>query len=52
MVALLRLPEVKERLAQYGIDVRSSTPGEFSAMIKSETAKWAKVAQAAGISAE
>jgi tripartite-type tricarboxylate transporter receptor subunit TctC len=52
IVNLLRLPEVKERLAQFGIDVQSSTPGEFGAMIKSETAKWAKVAQAAGISAE
>jgi tripartite-type tricarboxylate transporter receptor subunit TctC len=52
MVNLLRLPEVKERLAQYGVEVQSSTPGEFGAMIKSETAKWTKVAQAAGISAE
>ncbi len=52
VVAILRTPEARERLANIGTEVVASSPQEFAAFIKSETAKWAKVARAAGITPE
>lgn len=52
LVNVLRLAEMKERLTDYGLQVESSTPGELAAMIRSDIAKWTKVAQETGISAE
>lgn len=52
VVKTLNLPEVKERLAQNSIEAGSSTPEEFAAFIRSETAKWAKVVKDAGVTAE
>jgi len=52
MLKLLGQSDVRERLAQFGIEVQSSTPEAFGAIFKSENAKWAKVAQNASISAE
>jgi tripartite-type tricarboxylate transporter receptor subunit TctC len=49
MVKALELPELRTRLAQLGVDPGSSTSDHFSAFIKSETAKWAKVVKEAGI---
>ncbi len=45
---VLQVPEVKERLYVQGIESLTSTPEEFSAYIKSETAKWAKVIKESG----
>jgi tripartite-type tricarboxylate transporter receptor subunit TctC len=45
----LRLPEVRQRLAGDGAEVVASTPEEFGAFIRAETAKWAKVVKDAGI---
>lgn len=47
--AALAQPEVKERFAANGLDVASSTPAEFAAFIRSEIAKWGKVAREANI---
>ncbi len=52
VVAILHTPEARERLANIGTEVVASSPQEFAAFIKSETAKWAKVARAAGITPE
>jgi tripartite-type tricarboxylate transporter receptor subunit TctC len=41
-------PEVKQRLEALGFDVVASTPDAFSAYIKTETIKWAKVLKASG----
>lgn len=41
--------DVKSRLAAEGVEVVSSTPEEFSAVIKRELVQWAKVIKAAGI---
>ena len=41
--------EVKERMAALGLDPVANTPAEFSAWIRSELAKWAKVIEAANI---
>lgn len=48
-VAILHMPEIKERLAADSADVVGSSPGELAAFLRAETAKWAKVAKAAGI---
>jgi len=48
----LRLPDVSERLLVQGMEPTSSTPDEFSAYIKSEMTKWAKVVKASGAKAE
>ncbi len=45
---IMNLPEVKERLAGQGAEMLTSTPQEFGAFIRSETAKWAKVVKFSG----
>ena len=45
-------PDVKGRFAQDGTQVVGSTPEEYAATVKSESAKWAKIIKAAGIKAE
>ena len=49
MVATARLPEVRERLAAQGFDARTLTPAEFTAYLRAEIAKWAKVVKATGV---
>lgn len=49
LVAALRSTEMKDRLLRDGALSGGTTPSEFSAFIRSETAKWAKVAQFAKI---
>ena len=46
---ILARPEPKERLAAIGFAVTVSSPEEFQAQIKSETARWAKVIREADI---
>ena len=50
-IAAMTLPEVKEMLFRDGVEIAPSTPEEFGAYMRSEHAKWAKVIQSAGISA-
>jgi len=52
IVRALRDAEVGKRLAADGAEPVGSSPEEFAAFIKSESEKWAKVAQAAGIKPE
>ena len=44
--------DVRERIAQLGLEVSLNSPEEFAAVIKSDTAKWAKVIRAANIKPE
>ena len=46
--AVMRLPEVSERLASAGVEPMLTTPEEFAAYIESETARYAKVVKASG----
>jgi tripartite-type tricarboxylate transporter receptor subunit TctC len=48
----LQLPEVRERLAQEGTEVVAGSPEQFGALMKAETAKWARVIREAGIKPE
>jgi len=45
-------PEMKEKLAQLGLDTASDAPDAFAAIIKADIAKWAKVIKDANIKAE
>jgi len=44
-----RLPEIQQALAAQGGSAIGSTPDEFAAYIRSETAKWARVLKASGV---
>jgi tripartite-type tricarboxylate transporter receptor subunit TctC len=48
-VAAMTDPAVKEKLADQGLTVAGDTPEHFRAFIGSETAKWAKVINDAGL---
>ena len=49
LVKMLKSPEMKERILQQGGIAQGSSPEEFTAFVKIEVAKWAKVAQAAKV---
>ena len=49
IVQALKEADVQKRMENFGVDVSSSTPEQFAAYIKSETARWAKVVKSAGI---
>lgn len=49
---ILKMPDVQARLAAQGAIPVGGTPEEFTAFIKSETAKWGKVIRDAQIKAE
>ena len=52
MVRALNSAEMKERMAQQGMDPAPSTPAELAEFVKLETVKWAKAAQDSGATAE
>ena len=52
VVTWLRLPDVIERNTADGNELVGSTPEELAALLRNETAKWAKVAKAAGLKPE
>lgn len=49
LAAVLQSPDVRNPLLARGIETMVSTPGEFTAYIKSETAKWDRVIRAANL---
>jgi tripartite-type tricarboxylate transporter receptor subunit TctC len=51
-VASMHLPDVRELLGKQGFEVIGSTPGEFAAFIRAESAKWGAVVKATGAKAE
>ncbi len=48
----LKLPDVRQSLASQGFEAVGNTPAEFSAYIRAEISKWAKVIREAGIRAD
>jgi tripartite-type tricarboxylate transporter receptor subunit TctC len=49
IVAVIKRPDVNERLSKEGADPVGNSPPEFSRFIESEIGKWRKVIRAAGI---
>jgi tripartite-type tricarboxylate transporter receptor subunit TctC len=52
IVEMMRLPDVKERIATLGFGTLGNTPAEFKKQIAFEIEKWAKVIRAANVKAE
>jgi len=52
VVRALQNPDVRQRLLNDGAEPVGSSPEEFTNYLRAETAKWAKVVQAAGIKPE
>jgi len=52
MLAILEMPDVREKFAADGGDPAGGSPEEFARYIRSETDKWQKVAKSAGINPE
>jgi tripartite-type tricarboxylate transporter receptor subunit TctC len=52
VTAILRAPEVRDRLTADSAEIVAGTPAEFSEFLKAELVKWANVVKAAGIKAE
>jgi tripartite-type tricarboxylate transporter receptor subunit TctC len=48
ILSILALPAVREKLQAQGMDVLSSTPGQFGQFIESESARWLKIVKASG----
>jgi tripartite-type tricarboxylate transporter receptor subunit TctC len=46
---IVRLPDVRTRLAELGVEPSGNTPAEFRAFMEAEVARWAKVIDAAKI---
>jgi tripartite-type tricarboxylate transporter receptor subunit TctC len=49
---VLQQADFREKIAGMGADVVGSTPDQFNAFMKSESAKWGKVIRDANIKAE
>jgi tripartite-type tricarboxylate transporter receptor subunit TctC len=52
LVKTLRLPEIRERMAEQGAEPSPTTPKEFAAFQKAEVVKWAKVVRESGAKVE
>ena len=52
VVRVLRQPDIKERFLSDGAEPVGSSPEEFAAFIRAETAKWAQVIKDAGLRPE
>ena len=49
LVQVIKNPATHKRLLELGVDPVTNTPGQFNALVRSDLAKWAKVAKAANI---
>jgi tripartite-type tricarboxylate transporter receptor subunit TctC len=45
---IIKAPDMRERFVAQGIDLTSSTPEQFAALIKTEVPKWRKIVQDSG----
>ena len=52
LVRALRDAQIREKLKTYGMSPAPGTPDEFSALLQSESARYAKVVREAGIKAD
>jgi tripartite-type tricarboxylate transporter receptor subunit TctC len=49
---IIKMPDVRQRMLDSGAEAAGSTPEEFGAYIKSESAKWGKIVKAVGVKPE
>jgi tripartite-type tricarboxylate transporter receptor subunit TctC len=49
LVQVIKNPATHKRLLELGVDPVTNTPGQFNELVRSDLAKWAKVAKAANI---
>ena len=49
IVAILRMPDIRERFQSMGIEIAGASPQEFASFMLTEAAKWQKVAKDAGV---
>ena len=52
IVQIAEQADMRERIVELGLEVSLKSPEEFAAVIKTDTAKWAKVIRAANIKPE
>lgn len=52
IAAILRLPDVAERMAALGIEPVGNTPAQLAAILRADVDKWTAVAKSAGIKAD
>jgi tripartite-type tricarboxylate transporter receptor subunit TctC len=52
IVKAMKVPEIHDKLVAQGTDPVGSSPEEFGAFIKSESAKWARVVKEANVRIE
>ena len=52
VIETMKTPEVVQRLANGGVDVVTSAPGEFGKFVQSETDRWGKAVREAGATAD
>ena len=52
IIETMKTPEVVQRLANGGVDVVVSKPGEFTKFVQSETDRWGKAVREAGATAD
>ena len=52
VVRALKIPEIRDKLIAQGADPIGSSPEEFAAYIRGETAKWSKVVKSSGARAD
>jgi len=52
IMRVINTPETQQRFLGQGLDPATSTPEEFSALIKSDLVRWAKIIKDAGVRAE
>jgi tripartite-type tricarboxylate transporter receptor subunit TctC len=52
VLKILGQPDIRERIVALGMEPASTTPEEFSAFMKSETAKWAQAVKLSGVKAD
>jgi tripartite-type tricarboxylate transporter receptor subunit TctC len=52
VIETMKTPEVQQRLANGGVDVVTSAPGEFAKFVARETERWGKAVKEAGATAE
>jgi tripartite-type tricarboxylate transporter receptor subunit TctC len=52
ILAILKTPQMRERMATYGAEPAGSTPEEFGTFIRAESAKWGKIVRTVGLQPE